>query len=119
HHHAQRFAGRLSELPAADLRCHPDRVHVIHAWRYCERSAKAFGRRRGRLSRRRSMTIRVALLLLLMLVSTAFPASGQQPGVTDKEILVGGSNSFSGPLAFTGEQITKFGVDLYFKVVND
>ena len=65
------------------------------------------------------MTIRVAFLLLLTLVSTAFPASGQQPGVTDKEILVGGSNSFSGPLAFTGEQITKFGVDLYFKVVND
>src|SRR3989475_1492525 len=35
------------------------------------------------------------------------------------EILLGGSNSFSGPLAFTGEQITKFGVDLGFKAVND
>ena len=33
--------------------------------------------------------------------------------------MLGGSNSFSGPLAFTGEQATKFGVDLYFKVVND
>ncbi|PYM95747.1 MAG: hypothetical protein DME04_03910 [Candidatus Rokuibacteriota bacterium] len=65
------------------------------------------------------MTLRAALLLLLTLVSTAFPASGQQPGVTDKEILIGSSNSFSGPLAFTGEQITKFGVDLYFKVIND
>jgi len=65
------------------------------------------------------MILRAALLLLLTLVSTAFPASGQQPGVTDKEILIGSSNSFSGPLAFTGEQITKFGVDLYFKVIND
>ena len=33
--------------------------------------------------------------------------------------MLGGSNSFSGPLAFTGEQATKFGVDLYVKVVND
>src|SRR5882762_6112479 len=65
------------------------------------------------------MTIRVALALVLALVWATFPASGQQPGVTDKEILIGGSNSFSGPLAFTGEQITKFGVDLYLKVVNE
>jgi branched-chain amino acid transport system substrate-binding protein len=42
-----------------------------------------------------------------------------QPGVSDGEIVLGCSNSFSGPLAFTGEQATKFGVDLYFKVVND
>src|SRR2546427_8238115 len=46
------------------------------------------------------------------------PARAQQ-GVTDTEILLGGSNSFSGPLAFTGEQATRFGVDLYFKAVND
>jgi branched-chain amino acid transport system substrate-binding protein len=65
------------------------------------------------------MAIRVALVLLLGLLGAALPASGQQPGVTDKEIVIGGSNSFSGPLAFTGDQITKFGVDLYFKVVND
>jgi len=63
--------------------------------------------------------IRAALLLVLALIPTALPASAQPPGVSDKEILIGGSNSFSGPLAFTGEQITKFGVDLYFKVVND
>ena len=65
------------------------------------------------------MMIRAALLLVLALIPTALPASAQPPGVSDKEILIGGSNSFSGPLAFTGEQITKFGVDLYFKVVND
>jgi branched-chain amino acid transport system substrate-binding protein len=39
--------------------------------------------------------------------------------VTDSEIVLGCSNSFSGPLAFTGEQATKYGVDLYMKVVND
>jgi len=39
--------------------------------------------------------------------------------VTDNEILLGGSNSFSGPLAFTGTQLTKVGVDLYFRVLND
>ena len=33
--------------------------------------------------------------------------------------MIGSSNSFSGPLAFTGAQITKYGVDLYFKVMND
>ena len=33
--------------------------------------------------------------------------------------MLGGSNSFSGPLAFTGEQATKVGVDLYFRVLND
>ena len=39
--------------------------------------------------------------------------------MTDTEILLGGSNSFSGPLAFTGTQLTKVGVDLYFRVLND
>jgi ABC-type branched-subunit amino acid transport system substrate-binding protein len=47
------------------------------------------------------------------------PAVAAEPGVTDTEILLGGSNSFSGPLAFTGTQLTKFGVDLYFRVLND
>jgi ABC-type branched-subunit amino acid transport system substrate-binding protein len=55
----------------------------------------------------------LAALVLLM----AAPALAQQ-GVSDTEIVLGCSNSFSGPLAFTGEQATKFGVDLYFKVVN-
>jgi branched-chain amino acid transport system substrate-binding protein len=47
------------------------------------------------------------------------PPAAAQPGVSDTEIVLGCSNSFSGPLAFTGEQATKFGVDLYFKVVNE
>ena len=56
-------------------------------------------------------------LLALALLAPA-PAGAQQ-GVSDTEIVVGCSNSFSGPLAFTGEQATKFGVDLYVKVVNE
>jgi len=64
------------------------------------------------------MIRRASLLLLLALTMGALPAAAQQ-GVTDTEIVIGSSNSFSGPLAFTGEQITKFGVDLYFRVVND
>ena len=65
------------------------------------------------------MISRASLLLVLALVLGALPAAAQMPGVSDTEIVIGGSNSFSGPLAFTGEHITKYGVDLYFKVVND
>jgi branched-chain amino acid transport system substrate-binding protein len=65
------------------------------------------------------MISRLSVLLLLALALSALPAGAQTPGVSDTEIVVGGSNSFSGPLAFTGEQITKYGVDLYFKVIND
>ena len=64
------------------------------------------------------MRVRWALLPVLVAALAAVPAYAQ-PGVTDAEIVLGGSNSFSGPLAFTGEQLTKFGVDLAFKVVND
>jgi branched-chain amino acid transport system substrate-binding protein len=62
-----------------------------------------------------------AILALAAAILTALavaPARAQQ-GVTDTEIVLGCSNSFSGPLAFSGEQLTKFGVDLAFKVVND
>ena len=54
---------------------------------------------------------------LLSLVLTGRAAA--QTGVTDTEIVVGCSTSFSGPMAFVGEQVTKFGLDLYFKAVND
>ncbi len=64
------------------------------------------------------MNMRVFLLLLALAVLAGVPARAEQ-GVTDTEILLGGSNSLSGPLAFTGEQMTKFGVDLYLEVVND
>jgi ABC-type branched-subunit amino acid transport system substrate-binding protein len=59
----------------------------------------------------------VLSLVALALVPTM--ALAAEKGVTDSEIVVGCSNSFSGPLAFTGEQMTKMGLDLYFKVIND
>src|SRR5256885_16915230 len=64
------------------------------------------------------MRVLLALVIAGLTSATPLPARAQQ-GVTDAEILLGGSNSFSGPLAFTGEQATRFGVDLYFKAVND
>ncbi|HEY2993706.1 MAG TPA: ABC transporter substrate-binding protein [Methylomirabilota bacterium] len=57
------------------------------------------------------------MLAVVALLTAA--AAAAEPGVTDTEIVLGCSNSFSGPLAFTGEQATKFGVDLYFKVINE
>ena len=63
------------------------------------------------------MRLVVSLVVALLLLSGATAAA--QQGVTDTEIVIGGSNSFSGPLAYTGEQATRYGVDLYLKVVND
>ena len=56
----------------------------------------------------------ICLLAAALAVTSASLAAAQQ-GVTDTEIVLGCSNSFSGPLAFTGEQATRFGVDLYFR----
>lgn len=64
------------------------------------------------------MNIMLAVATAVLLALTQAPAAAQQ-GVSDAEIVLGCSNSFSGPLAFSGEQATKFGVDLYFKAVND
>jgi len=64
------------------------------------------------------MITRATLLAFLVVTLSALSAAAQ-PGVSDTEVVLGCSNSFSGPLAFTGEQATKYGVDLYFKVVND
>jgi branched-chain amino acid transport system substrate-binding protein len=63
---------------------------------------------------RRALAVLAAVLAL-----TAAPAGAADPGVTDAEIVLGGSASLSGPLAYSGEQTTKFGVDLYFKIVNE
>ncbi|MBI1845383.1 MAG: ABC transporter substrate-binding protein [Candidatus Rokubacteria bacterium] len=69
------------------------------------------------------MSVRSVIAALAAVLAVAAGLTGlaaaADPGVTDTEILVGCSNSFSGPLAFTGEQETKYGMDLYFKVVND
>jgi ABC-type branched-subunit amino acid transport system substrate-binding protein len=63
--------------------------------------------------------MRLAVSLVVALVTLGGATAAAQQGVTDTEIVIGCSNSFSGPLAFTGEQATKFGVDLYVKAVND
>ncbi|MEK7385025.1 MAG: ABC transporter substrate-binding protein, partial [candidate division NC10 bacterium] len=60
----------------------------------------------------------LAVVIAVLVTLALAPASAQQ-GVSDAEIVLGCSNSFSGPLVFSGEQLTKFGVDLYFKVIND
>jgi branched-chain amino acid transport system substrate-binding protein len=62
---------------------------------------------------------RAVIMVATVLVLAAAAGVGADPGVTDAEILVGCSNSFSGPLAYTGEQATKFGVDLYVNVLNE
>ncbi|MBI3825721.1 MAG: ABC transporter substrate-binding protein [Candidatus Rokubacteria bacterium] len=68
----------------------------------------------------RTWPVRPLAALALAAGLAAAPAVARaEPGVTDAEIVLGCSNSFSGPLAFTGEQATKYGLDLYFKVVND
>src|SRR5256886_2774931 len=64
------------------------------------------------------MRLVASLVIALLMLAAAGPGAAQQ-GVTDAEIVLGCSNSFSGPLAYTGEQATRFGVDLYLKVVND
>ena len=64
------------------------------------------------------MRLVVSLVVAALTLAALAPAAAPQ-GVSDTEIVLGCSNSFSGPLAFTGEQATRFGVDLYFKVVND
>lgn len=67
-----------------------------------------------------SAEVRIALRLLALALALAIAAPvSAEPGVTDSEILIGCSTSLSGPLAFTGEQAARFGVDLYVKAVND
>jgi branched-chain amino acid transport system substrate-binding protein len=64
------------------------------------------------------MRTTVSLLTALLALAVALPAAAQQ-GVTDTEIVVGCSNSFSGPLAYPGEQMTRHGLDLWFRALND
>jgi branched-chain amino acid transport system substrate-binding protein len=64
------------------------------------------------------MRVLSLILAALVVVGLVVPVAGEQ-GVTDTEIVIGCSNSFSGPLAFTGEQATKYGVDLAMRALND
>src|SRR5262249_33205081 len=105
-HRAQRLAGGVSGFSAADL------------WRGSCPLPAVFARRPRRDDKEEIMRSRWMGFVLVVVVLGAAPVAAEQ-GVTDTEVLLGGSNSFSGPLAFTGTQLTRFGVDLYFRVLND
>jgi branched-chain amino acid transport system substrate-binding protein len=47
-----------------------------------------------------------------------FGGASAEVGVTKDSVLVGCSNSFSGPLAFTGTELIKFGTEVYFNHIN-
>ncbi|MDP6394253.1 MAG: ABC transporter substrate-binding protein [Desulfobacterales bacterium] len=59
-------------------------------------------------------------VLGLFLMFFLFPGSslGGEVGVTDTTVLVGCSNSFSGPLVYPGTQLVNYGLEIYFKHIN-
>jgi len=57
------------------------------------------------------------LMLLLVLFFTAHTVTAEV-GVTDDSILVGCSNSFSGPLVYPGTQLVNNGLEAYFGYIN-
>jgi ABC-type branched-subunit amino acid transport system substrate-binding protein len=57
------------------------------------------------------------LMLLLVLFFTANSLSAEV-GVTDDSVLVGCSNSFSGPLVYPGTQLVNNGLEAYFGYIN-
>lgn len=58
-------------------------------------------------------------LILLFILSFQITAARAEDGVTDTSVLVGCSNSFSGPLVYPGTQMIDYGLDVYFKYIND
>lgn len=56
---------------------------------------------------------------LLLVALGPLGAAAAEPGVTESGIVVGCAAPLSGPLGPSAQQTTQFGVDLYFKVVND
>ena len=61
-----------------------------------------------------------SVLWLILLFILPFPGKGlAEVGVTDTSVLVGCSNSFSGPLVYPGTQLVNYGLELYIKHIND
>ena len=60
----------------------------------------------------------LGIFLLLFSIATATGVYAEV-GVTDDSILVGCSNSFSGPLVYPGTQLVNNGLEAYFGYVND
>lgn len=63
--------------------------------------------------------ISVAGIFLLLFFIAAGTGAHAEVGVTDDSILVGCSNSFSGPLVYPGTQLVNNGLEAYFGYVND
>jgi hypothetical protein len=61
-----------------------------------------------------------SVLWVILLFIFSFPGNGvgAEVGVTDTSVLVGCSNSFSGPLVYPGTQLVNFGLEMYFKRIN-
>jgi len=57
------------------------------------------------------------IILLFFFIFTA-ANSGAEVGVTDTTVLVGCSNSFSGPLVYPGTQLVNNGLEAYFGYIN-
>ena len=60
----------------------------------------------------------LGIFLLLFSIAAATNANAEV-GVTDDSVLVGCSNSFSGPLVYPGTQLVNNGLEAYFGYVND
>ena len=66
-------------------------------------------------------TIKLSMLgiFLLLFSIAAGTTANAEVGVTDDTVLVGCSNSFSGPLVYPGTQLVNNGLEAYFGYVND
>jgi len=68
----------------------------------------------------RQTTKVILIIFSTVLITVGVATRGfSEVGVTDQSILTGCSNSFSGPLAFTGVEIVKYGTEIYYSHVND
>ena len=58
-------------------------------------------------------------LILVLLTILSGSALGAEVGVADDSVLVGCSNSFSGPLVYPGTQLVNNGLEAYFGYINN
>ena len=69
--------------------------------------------------RKKAIRITFMALALVALLTLAPMFSSAEVGVTDTTVLVGCSNSFSGPLVYPGTQLVNYGLEVYFKYINE
>jgi len=119
------FSASAGALLLATSAHNPVSIDRLRAWQTRKRPRQLYSQHllaRGTRTPERRTPMRTMLWLLSFALALlpAVPAIAQQ-GVTDTEIVMGCSASFTGPgaLAFLSEQFTKFGIDLYFRVVNE